>query len=153
MTFFWSPRRLTELRRLRTDMRLTGREIAAQMGTTEGSVNGKLKRLGVESPPRRVNVTPPRPIAMRKGNCPRSVMLPPPVREIDPIPPRKTLDIIRLSETTCRWPFETARGWRYCGASCETPRSYCECHHALAYIPVKTPRVRDYLRLGGANAV
>lgn len=59
---------------------------------------------------------------------------------------RKTIRLLDLNDTTCRWPLGDPQqpGFGFCGCAVKDGSVYCAEHHARAYtgIPSKKPSVR-----------
>lgn len=58
-----------------------------------------------------------------------------------PSPGAMTLDLLDLTEHTCRWPLG-ANPTRFCGDHTEPDKSYCKAHCAIAYHPAPPLRLK-----------
>jgi len=119
---------------------LSGSAIGAELHVSRSAVLGKLARLGLlRSRPREVTV--------RNGHTPRpreprvpvlqlkvSRPLPEPVDlATEAAPTSRNLTIFETDSGTCKWPYATPEGTRYCG---HPGQPFCRYHAAMAYMPV-----------------
>jgi hypothetical protein len=131
---FWTEAKIAALRELDTDKTLSRAEMGRLLGTSKGSVTGKLMRLGAEKRPN--------PVPEYRGQKPRSKTKPAPlpalasltvsgaVSDVPPdtpplLPTPRTVGIRVPAEHTCQRIVNDARPWRYCGVPVERGRSYC----------------------------
>ena len=58
------------------------------------------------------------------------------------IPEDKRLNLLQLSESTCKWPIgdPADADFHFCSHEADNGRSYCEFHHSLAYQGVRRRR-------------
>lgn len=153
----WTQEREAELRRLWDDG-LSCSQIASELGgITRNAVMGKVHRLGF---PKRKDVDGARSVSvaplpltkrvvqlrglkrMGGGNVRVARLTPAPAAVAAPIRsaegamfgPWPQLDILQLTDKTCRWPFGGAASYRFCGCPTVAPglRPYCEAHEAEA---------------------
>ena len=161
----WTDARVEELRKLWTDG-LSASQIAMRLGggVTRNAVIGKLHRLGlsgrtlparVSSKPRRPREPshPSRPSLMPtagatalKPQIEAKPMLrpepePEPIRLVD-LPKGKRVNILMLTEKTCRWPIGDpgSEDFCFCGAAPRVGSPYCTHHARMAYQPVHDRR-------------
>lgn len=128
-SLFWNDDRVKLLRKLHAQRGQID-WIAAQLGTSPGAVEGKLKRLGLGSTrqAQRGSDAGLRNLMIAKQAAPVETVEPdlvePPSSEAA-LKLRCTL--LQLTSTTCRWPHGDPReeSFRFCGAECEPERSYC----------------------------
>jgi hypothetical protein len=55
------------------------------------------------------------------------------------------VDLSELDRGSCRWPYATEAGTRFCGRPAAHGGPYCAGHHALAYIAVLPPLTLEAL--------
>lgn len=107
-------------------------ELGAAMGVSRNAIIGKMKRQGVKTPNTRVvyNLVPKRTRA--RAFLPPAPPPPPakapdsPVESAEPI--HRGLNILDLTETTCRWP-EGDQQITFCGHLPKKDSPYCPYHH------------------------
>lgn len=117
-------------------------EVGAAMGKTRHAISGRMTKLGIGSPlGKQKHVT--------RASLKRAAI------RIDELRSEEIADdeecaegvgLMDLEMFMCKWPIGGAgRHTRYCGAG--TIRSYCDTHHAMAYV-----RIEDRSRAGSGSA-
>lgn len=153
----WTDDRVATLTKLWADG-LSASQIAAELGgVTRNAVIGKVHRLGLSgrakpasSNPKRVKRarqpytnkprTSGRGVAVRDGPSP-SVRAA--IEDLE-APESKKLDLVDLTETTCKWPHgdPATDDFHFCGNTAKDGSPYCEYHCRMAY-QVTVDRRRD----------
>lgn len=162
----WTDERVDMLKRLWNEG-LSASQIAGRLGhgVTRNAVIGKVHRLGLSG-----RVTPQRPArprtrklrepshpgrqpilptagatalkpAQRPEMMPRPAPEPEPIRLVD-IPKGERVNILMLSDKTCRWPVGDpgSEDFFFCGHAPKDGVPYCEYHARLAYQPLQDRR-------------
>jgi len=177
----WTDERVEHLKQLWSDG-LSASQIASKLGgITRNAVIGKVHRLGLSgrgSPSRtsRPRSRKPRQSAPAAGTATvtqfptagatalkpevqaqaapetRPAPKPSPVREV--APSGKRVDILHLSERTCRWPIGEpgSEEFCFCGAMPKAGLPYCEHHARIAYQPIQDRRRQKRAVGGGRGA-
>ncbi len=151
----WTDDRVATLSKLWADG-LSASQIAAELGgVTRNAVIGKVHRLGLSGRAKpassnRKARTPartsgsynarPRPMAKTGRTAPSM-----PARQIIediPVPVCKKLDLVDLTEKTCKWPHgdPSTDDFHFCGNSPKDDAPYCEYHCRMAYQTVTDRR-------------
>ena len=147
----WTEERVATLTKLWADG-LSASQIAAELGgVTRNAVIGKVHRLGLSgraktssSGPKRVKrarnsyATKPR-AGSRTQNGMRKLpgMNSRVILDDIEAPVSKTMDLVDLTEKTCRWPEGDPEtdDFNFCGNTTHEDTPYCEYHCRLAYHP------------------
>lgn len=134
-------------------------QIARQLGgRSRCAVIGKVFRLGLQrrtqatrvvyrKPTKRLSPSQRRKFSPRINPTPNYTPQPrleAELRAIAALPPiDPTLDVLRLSAFTCRYPIGDPQdaSFAFCGRTCDAEDSYCASHRRLCYQPAK-PRAR-----------
>lgn len=149
MSFDWSDKAVTELKRL-FDEGLSMSQIAAAIGApSRNSVIGKLHRNGMFRGKPKPVPRPPR--VQRKGVHTAKAWKPrkptpapepaaPPLGEISAVPQPCTL--MELTNETCRWPIGEGADMLFCGSPSDmhNGRPYCQFHTRMGLAPRTTTR-------------
>lgn len=165
--FKWNATTLAKFRELWAEG-YSCTEIANKLGTTKGSVQSKSRRAGVTKRPPAINerqrdlgrsmrkekvaqkrvAAKPTPVAKKKQHQPRPLtaeVLPPthPFERFgasfQPLPGTEPIDIMALTDATCRWPIGE-RPTLYCGAFTDHG-PYCPTHTKLGtFSPLHSPQ-------------
>ena len=158
----WTDERVERLKKLWNEG-LSASQIAADLGgVTRNAVIGKVHRLGLsgraKSPTRPANPRPKRsgnafnarPRANRTAqvNGSRNSIAPlangqmPTQREVIAAPTPLKLELIELTEITCKWPIGDPAhdDFHFCGHKCKDGSPYCAYHVSLAYQPLAERR-------------
>jgi GcrA cell cycle regulator len=129
----WNEVKIEQLREL-WDVGFSAREIAEQLGPsfTRAGVIGKAWRLKLE--PRPSPICPPKPkrIPVPRPDPPPP---PPPLPREPPSPPRmRQLQLVELTEHSCRWPVGDPHrpGFYFCAADAPGT-TYCLYHMRVAF--------------------
>ena len=154
----WTDERVATLTKLWADG-LSASQIAAELGgVTRNAVIGKVHRLGLSgraktaSSTTRAKRTPrssgyARTRATSKSSSGVSVpavnIRPEPVPDLVAPEPKK-LELVALSENTCKWPIgdPATDDFYFCGHAIKADTPYCEYHAQLAFQP-QAERRRD----------
>ncbi len=153
----WTDDRVATLTKLWADG-LSASQIAAELGgVTRNAVIGKVHRLGLSGRAKPANTsarklkTPtrngggynarPRAIRTTGGRTAPSAPIRPVIEDI-PVPECKKLDLVDLSEKTCKWPHgdPATNDFHFCGNSPKEDAPYCEYHCRMAYQTVTDRR-------------
>ena len=153
----WTDDRVATLSKLWADG-LSASQIAAELGgVTRNAVIGKVHRLGLsgrakpantsarklKSPTRSGNSYNSRPRALRTTNGRATPSMParPAIEDI-PVPECKKIDLVDLTEKTCKWPHgdPSTDDFHFCGNTPKEDAPYCEYHCRLAYQTVTDRR-------------
>lgn len=159
----WNDQRIDTLKRLWTDG-LSASQIAASLGyVTRNAVIGKIHRLGLSGrsrtgqpsiggKPRKERPVPrrsTRPTVAAIGNGAMATAEPSyavmPRREPEPEASTEVMsigqrvDIMMLTEKTCRWPIGDPgmEGFTFCGRKPCAGTPYCTSHARIAYMPAE----------------
>ena len=157
----WSEDELATLKRTREEGYTAG-EMAAEIGTkSRNAVIGKLRRLKLpivsgerfgrtsQKPKRVAEGNPMRAERARHVKPPRPVYQPPLTRdfEVEPlaqvedifIPEDKRLNLMQLTEHTCKWPIgdPLTKDFYFCGQHSLETGPYCEFHARRAFRPAE----------------
>jgi GcrA cell cycle regulator len=99
---------------------ITTAKIAAELGTTIGSITGKTRRLGL---PRR-----PSPIKSYRRYVKRS---------------KNAITMLHLKDDDCRYPYNTPgdNDFHFCAKKIKPGSVYCSEHHQLCYSDKETRRM------------
>jgi len=156
----WTDDRVATLTKLWADG-LSASQIAAELGgVTRNAVIGKVHRLGLSgrakptSTARKPKVSRaassgfnagrknPRALAGR-ANATNARPARPLIEDI-PVPVSKKLDLVELTEKTCRWPHgdPSTDDFHFCGNTPKEDEPYCEYHCRMAY-QTQTDRRRE----------
>lgn len=146
----WTDDRVAKLSKLWADG-LSASQIAAELGgVTRNAVIGKVHRLGLsgraktstssarklKTPARTTgyNARPQRALRPSNGRTPPHTSTRPEIRDI-PVPVSKKLDLISLTEKTCKWPHgdPATDNFHFCGNTPKEDTPYCEYHCRMAY--------------------
>jgi GcrA cell cycle regulator len=150
----WTEARLARLVEL-WNARLSAAQIAGQLGAglTRSAVVGKLFRLGLSRSSaersearadgarlsrrrqRAGDGLPPRP-RPRVESWPKG-----PPCGVEPL----LVDIMALRPSSCRWPYPTEGGTRFCGHGRQEGGPYCPDHHRRAYDGALPPLTREQI--------
>jgi hypothetical protein len=144
MTFAWTPELIEHAAAMWTSGTHSATQIAAAIGTSRGSVIGKMDRAGVRSPRTKADNAPPRPRAERKPverKGPAKAMKPVAAVPAPASLPAPTLHLVSVGKTIialgvdeCRYPLlEVAGTHRFCAAPTAHGESYCPACRALVY--------------------
>lgn len=117
---FWTEERIAALLRLKGEG-LSASEIAGEMGTTKGSVLGKLRRLGYASqkPNKgKLYIARKRRVLAKNGH---------------PHLPKGAVDLLGLRSADCRWPVTDRPPHLFCGQPQREGSSYCSFHSSKAW--------------------
>jgi GcrA cell cycle regulator len=123
--FQWDDEKIACVRRLKEEG-LSASEIAGEMGTTKGSILGKLRRLGLFEPKTnggaalkgRAYVARKRKVLAANGN---------------PHLPPHSISLLDLKPADCRWPVTDRPPHLFCGRPKWGSSSYCCSHTAKAW--------------------
>lgn len=132
----WNEVKVEQLRELWAEG-LTAREIADELGHgfTRGSVIGKAWRLKLT--PRPSPLCPPKPKRISVPRPPPPPPPPPPPRLLsaDQRPRMRRLQLVELTEHSCRWPCGDPHqpGFYFCGSDAAAGRVYCDFHLGMAF--------------------
>lgn len=157
----WTETRIEVLIKLYADG-LSASQIATELGgISRNAVIGKVHRLGlVRKLPTRSSYAKPKPKPERTARIwlPRKIearsALPDHLkpeafvaRETDVVPLH--IDLLELSETTCKFPFGTSNPYTFCGHPPAEGEPYCAAHCRIAYQPPaarnRAPRPREHV--------
>lgn len=161
----WTDERVATLTKLWADG-LSASQIAAELGgVTRNAVIGKVHRLGLSGRAKPASSSAKRPKRARSGynSKPRTAgrngvasknnlgISSRPVIEDIPVPECKKLDLVELTEKTCKWPHgdPATDDFHFCGNNVKEDNPYCEYHCRLAY-QVTTDRRRERQRSAAA---
>lgn len=152
----WTDDRVATLTKLWADG-LSASQIAAELGgVTRNAVIGKVHRLGLsgrakpastsarklKTAARSGNTYNARPRALRPtGRTAPSVPARPAIEDI-PVPVSKKLNLVDLTEKTCKWPDgdPATDDFHFCGNTPKEDAPYCEYHCRMAYQTVTDRR-------------
>ena len=152
----WTDDRVATLTKLWADG-LSASQIAAELGgVTRNAVIGKVHRLGLSGRAKPANTSArkiktaarggstynARPRALKPtGRTAPSAPSRPVIEDI-PVPVSKKIDLVDLSEKTCKWPHGDPSGndFHFCGNTPKEDAPYCEYHCRLAYQTVTDRR-------------
>lgn len=153
----WTDDRVATLSKLWADG-LSASQIAAELGgVTRNAVIGKVHRLGLsgrakpanssarklKTPARSSNTynSRPRSLAANGGRKPPSAPTRTIIEDI-PVPDCKKLDLVDLTENTCKWPHgdPATNDFHFCGNPPKDEAPYCEYHCRMAYQTVTDRR-------------
>lgn len=142
----WTDDRVAILTKLWADG-LSASQIAAELGgVTRNAVIGKVHRLGLSGRAKPANSSAKRPKQVRRGYNAK-----PRITASGDIPARgptaraaiedlekpvcKKIDLVDLTEKTCKWPHgdPATDDFHFCGNSTKEDTPYCEYHCKLAY--------------------
>jgi GcrA cell cycle regulator len=128
---FWTESRIATLQRLCDEGRSIS-YIAKEMGTTRNAVAGARFRLGMSDPSRSPIKRPskPKPIVRALSRVEAAAVKAPKGGGVS------MLDVI--GKRRCHFPMwgnKEAPNFRYCGASTNLHRDYCDHHHRVIYKP------------------
>ncbi|MEM7289598.1 MAG: GcrA family cell cycle regulator [Pseudomonadota bacterium] len=161
----WTDERVATLTKLWADG-LSASQIAAELGgVTRNAVIGKVHRLGLSGRAKPASSSAKRPKRARNSynakprNAGRSAVAlrggaaaaPRTFIEDLVAPVSKKLDLVDLTESTCKWPHgdPATDEFHFCGNKVKEGSPYCEYHCRLAY-QVTTDRRRDKQRAANA---
>lgn len=151
----WSQKQTDHLIALCKEGKLSAREIAKEMGLTRNSVIGKCRRMGLELPGSLYNdmgLTEEQKQERRNKLKRERRLRQPTVRRSILRIPRTHIDmatafidtqnlprveLLELTEQTCRWPYGEAPDIKYCGDKPEEGLPYCAFHCCIAYQPAQ----------------
>lgn len=162
--FNWSDAAISRLKEL-AEQGYSSSQIANELGApSRNSVIGKAAREGISlkvpakssaggRKPSEPKTKKPRSYGTLPPILPRPIIeAPAPAPVIDerkykanePLPGSRMLDIMQLRSNSCRWPLGDPRApdFAYCGADAAIGRSYCPCHHRMAYASQIEPYVK-----------
>lgn len=160
----WPPERVELLKQLWAEG-LTASQVAARLGDgiSRNAVIGKVHRLGLSgrqppshaasprprrprqpSPPGRQPVVSGATAVARKPDYrlqPRPEPEPQPIRLVD-IPRSERINILMLTDKTCRWPIGDpgTEDFCFCGRTPKAGVPYCDYHASIAYQPLHDRR-------------
>ncbi len=164
----WTDERVARLAKLWADG-LSASQVAAELGgVTRNAVIGKVHRLGLSGRVKPAGKSgggsrrkPSAPRSRGTGGYSRSARAnsrpngragsdvavahkPPRVEEEVVAPISKKLDLMELTETTCRWPTgdPSLPGLTFCGHKCSDDKPYCKFHNKIAFQPPNERRRR-----------
>jgi len=153
----WTDDRVALLSKLWADG-LSASQIAAELGgVTRNAVIGKVHRLGLSGRAKPANTSMKRPKRASKqgysrtktgprsgGNGTALSVVTRTVVEDIPEPDSLKMELVNLTEKTCRWPHgdPATSDFHFCGHNIKEDSPYCEYHSRLAYQPM-TDRRRD----------
>jgi hypothetical protein len=151
MTFTWTPEAVAKAAALYGKGTHSAAQIGEMLGTSKGSVIGKMSRAGIVAV-RTTCDAPPKPRAPveRKGPAKALYPLGDIPAPIAPAMPSELLvahgkTITELSPRECRYPLrEVAGTHRFCAAPTEPNESYCPACRAIAYAPSGTKQRVGY---------
>jgi hypothetical protein len=149
MTFTWTPEAVAQAAALYGKGTHSAAQIGEMLGTSKGSVIGKMARAGIVAV-RTTCDAPPKPSVERKGPAKALYPLGDIPAPIAPAMPQEPLmghgkTITELSARECRYPLrEVAGTHRFCAAPTEPNESYCPACRALAYAPPGTKQRVGY---------
>ena len=144
----WTDDRVATLTKLWADG-LSASQIAAELGgVTRNAVIGKVHRLGLsgrakptnsarkmKTPARSSSSYNARPRSLLKaGRTPPHIPNRPVIQDI-PVPESKKLNLVDLTDKTCKWPHgdPATDDFHFCGNSPKEDAPYCEYHCRMAY--------------------
>jgi GcrA cell cycle regulator len=156
----WTPERIELLKQMWAEG-LSASTIAGRLGAgiSRNAVIGKVHRLGLSGRATPNRSTSPRPRRPRQPSHPGRARLlptagatalkpqicqermvepePEPIRLVD-IPKGERVNLLMLSEKTCRWPIGEpgTEDFFFCGMSPNASTPYCEYHARVAYQPL-----------------
>ena len=140
---WWTDERCARLKELwlaGVKMRLC----AAALGTTVGSVAGRLDRMGLyhnssrPKPEPKVRTKRPVPWSERKKYYQNRARPTPMAKE----PDSRNLTFVQLEQNDCRYPVTADSPFLFCGNPQAEGSSYCAHHHHMCWVAPKA-RVRD----------
>ena len=164
----WTDERVARLAKLWADG-LSASQVAAELGgVTRNAVIGKVHRLGLSHRVKPAGKSgggarrkPATPRTRGAGGYTRSTpansrvngragsniavaLKPAPVVEEIVAPDSKKLDLMELTESTCRWPTgdPSLPGLTFCGHKCDDDKPYCKFHNKIAFQPPSDRRRR-----------
>ena len=151
--FIWTDAAVEQLRALWAKG-LSSMQISRRMpGTTKNAIIGKAHRLNLPSrasPIKKTGAPKAQPIIRKTPTLPplppRALFIvPAPIRPPAPVrvarppepPPEPPVVFKPRKPTACCWPFGDPKSpdFRFCDATALEGRSYCQEHHARAYVP------------------
>ena len=152
----WTAASETRLRYLH-GLGWSAREIAADIGVSRNAVIGKRHRMGLSDPSRktysgrrkfdreRKAIGPRIPKPKRRKVSVAKLKLPPPPPPEAPEP--KRLDLLELTDKTCKWPIGDPQSddFHFCGVDIkpeEGQQPYCPYHRDLGTAKSGTPRTQ-----------
>ena len=132
----WTEGMIARLRELNSDQTLSRAEIGRRLGVSKNAVVGKARRLDL----------PSRPSPIKRPDTPRKAQ---PRRVGAHVPTLKTLTSIVVAlapverpeprvvvRTSCQYPLNSGRPWRFCEAVSQRGSVYCREHHQLCHSKV-----------------
>ncbi len=147
----WTDERVATLTKLWADG-LSASQIAAELGgVTRNAVIGKVHRLGLSGRAKTTNSgikrakraasnrsgynSKPRTAKNGSGKSANLTLISAPVIEDIPVPESKKLELVDLTETTCKWPHgdPATNDFHFCGNKTKEDAPYCEYHCRMAY--------------------
>ncbi len=155
----WTVERMAALEELWRDG-LSCSQIAGALGggITRNAVIGKVHRSGLhKSYPRgRLKRKQPRTprkryVMTKKLGPPEFAPTPPPRAEAwNALPGSVPVNLVDLTESTCRWPLGDTRPFVYCGCQAVAGSSYCATHKAMGASPAKPKSTLFRMSIKGA---
>jgi len=153
----WTDERVATLSKLWADG-LSASQIAAELGgVTRNAVIGKVHRLGLSGRAKTTGSSVKRakrqPKTTSYNTSPRkkstsgdaltglNVVSRPNMEDLT-APESKKLDLVDLTEKTCRWPHgdPATDDFHFCGHTADADAPYCEYHSKMAYQPTSERR-------------
>jgi hypothetical protein len=125
--FQWDEEKIAIIIRLKAEG-LSASEIGGEIGTTKGSVLGKLRRLGLAEPKPnkgKLYVARKRKVLAANGH---------------PHLPPGFVSLLDLKSCHCRWPVTDRPPHMFCGADRWGTSSYCAAHTAKAWRNFEEPQ-------------
>ncbi len=153
----WTDDRVATLTKLWADG-LSASQIAAELGgVTRNAVIGKVHRLGLSGRAKPASTSArkmktathssstynsrPRALRTNGGRTPPSAPVRPTIEDI-PVPECKKIDLVDLTDKTCKWPHgdPATNDFHFCGNAPKDEAPYCEYHCRMAYQTVTDRR-------------
>lgn len=139
----WTAEQIAILRKHHPDVKVSYRQIGAMVGKNVNAVKAMASRLKL---PKRQKSAAMKAHHARKGHRPYkpqgglyTASHPPrpytPARTTMPVPDPLEIDLMALTDKTCKWPVTEKSPHRFCGHKTFTDSPYCEAHHAIGRVP------------------
>ena len=128
----WTEGMIARLRELNSDQTLSRAEIGRRLGVSKNAVMGKARRLGLPSRPRPINPSgQPRKHVRTRPAVPTLASLIALVT-VPAVPERPEPRF--MVRTSCQYPLNSGRPWRFCEADAQRGSVYCPEHHRTCYV-------------------